>query len=113
MELNGFDKTIVAATFAETGEHETASQSSKSSGGKLPVEAPPKKPFGKMIFFGAISLTGYVILLTNQQAITDLYTMGGWHTAFPVGTALVFSFIHGAFASNLLSVLGIEAKGHH
>ncbi|KPK27931.1 MAG: hypothetical protein AMJ61_04065 [Desulfobacterales bacterium SG8_35_2] len=65
-----------------------------------------------MIIFGAISLFGYVLLITNQKLVTEAFTMGGWHAAYPVGTALIFSFVHGAFASNLLSVLGIEAKKH-
>jgi len=42
--------------------------------------------------------------------VTTTFTMGGWHTVFPVATAFFFSFIHGAFASNLLSVLNLEAK---
>jgi hypothetical protein len=29
---------------------------------------------------------------------------------YPVGAAFFFSFIHGAFASNLLSSIGLEAK---
>jgi hypothetical protein len=48
--------------------------------------------------------------MTHQGWVSEEYTMGGWHAAYPVVTALAFSFIHGAFASNMLSVLGIEAK---
>jgi hypothetical protein len=42
--------------------------------------------------------------------VTGAFTKGGWYAAFPILAALCFSFIHGAFASNFLSVLGIEAK---
>ena len=48
--------------------------------------------------------------MTDQGWVSENFTTGGWHAAYPVVTALVFSFIHGAFASNLLSILGLEAK---
>ena len=67
----------------------------------------------KTLVFGAMSGALYYIVFSNVDWVTKTYTMGGWHTVYPVGTALVFSFIHGAFASNLLALLGIEAKGSH
>jgi hypothetical protein len=69
-----------------------------------------KKPIGKMVVFGALSLGAYTFLFSNEGLVTNTYTLGGWHAIFPVGTAFAFSFIHGAFASNLLSVLGLEPK---
>jgi hypothetical protein len=69
-----------------------------------------KKPIFQMILFGALSLTAYIVLFKNQEWVTETYTQGGWHTFYPVLTAFLFSFIHGAFASNLLAVLGITAK---
>lgn len=69
-----------------------------------------KKPVGEMILFGAMSLVAYYLIFSNETLVTKTFTLGGWHAAFPVLTAFFFSFIHGAFASNLLSVLGLEAK---
>ncbi len=69
-----------------------------------------KKPIGKMVLFGAMSLGAYALLLSNMKIVTDTFTLGGWYGALPVGTAFLFSFVHGAFASNLLSVLGLEPK---
>lgn len=69
-----------------------------------------KKPVMSMLLFGCISITAYIYLMTHQELITNTFTKGGWYAAFPIVTALLFSFIHGAFASNFLSVLGIEAK---
>ena len=63
-----------------------------------------------MVLSGALSLGAYVMLFSNEGLITNTYTLGGWYAAFPVGTAFVFSFMHGTFASNLLSVLGLEPK---
>jgi hypothetical protein len=51
-------------------------------------------------------------LIKNQTWVTETFTKGGIYTAWPICTALAFSFIHGAFASNFLSVLGLEAKKH-
>ncbi len=69
-----------------------------------------KKPVLPMILFGSISLTSYVLLLKHQGWVTNTFTKGGWYAAYPIITAFFFSFMHGAFASNLLSVLGLEPK---
>ncbi len=63
-----------------------------------------------MLLFGAVSFAAYMYLFAHEGLVTKTYTLGGWHAAFPVMTAFLFSFIHGAFASNLLTVLGLEAK---
>lgn len=114
MELTSFDKTMSAATFAEAGEHETAKEMLEQGTSPEKMGAPSRKskpkPYGKTIIFGAISLSAYILLFRNETLVTHTFTMGGWHAVFPVGAAFFFSFIHGAFAGNLLSVLGLEAK---
>lgn len=70
----------------------------------------PKKPVTKMVLFGAMSMCAYFMVFSNETMVTKTFTLGGWHAAFPVMTAFLFSFVHGAFASNLLTVLGLEAK---
>jgi hypothetical protein len=69
-----------------------------------------KKPIGKTLLFGTLSAAAYTMLITKEALITNTFTLGGWYAALPVGTAFAFSFIHGAFASNFLSVLGLEPK---
>ncbi len=69
-----------------------------------------RKPFTGTLIFGAISFASYFMLLTHQEWVTDYYTRGGYYAAFPIVTAFWFSFMHGTFGSNLLSVLGLEAK---
>ena len=110
--MTEFDKNMAAVAFAEANEHGAAKDFVNSEGakGKKTAGSPAKKPVLQMLLFGAVSLTGYILLLRNEKLITSEFTMGGWHAAYPVLTALLFSFIHGAFASNLLSVLGLEAK---
>ncbi|MBU0567570.1 hypothetical protein KJ693_07605 [bacterium] len=70
----------------------------------------PKKPYGKMIFFGVFSLTLYIIVFTHQDMVMEYFSRGKWYAALPVITAFIFSFVHGAFASHLISVMGLEAK---
>jgi hypothetical protein len=69
-----------------------------------------KKPYLQTIIFGAISLTSYFVLFANEAWVTDTYTKGGYYAVYPIITAFWFSFMHGTFGSNLLTVLGLEAK---
>jgi hypothetical protein len=73
-------------------------------------QAKTKKPYLQTVVFGIISLSAYLYVFSNEKLVTDVFTRGGIYAAWPIGTALFFSFIHGAFGSNLLSVLGLEAK---
>jgi hypothetical protein len=68
-----------------------------------------KNTLKKTLAYGAISAALYAAVFTNAGAITSLFTKGGWYAALPVVTVFIFSFAHGAFASNLWSLLGIEA----
>jgi uncharacterized integral membrane protein len=113
MTISTFDKNMTAVAFAEAGEHDTARQilggNAVKQHGKSPVPT-KSKPYGKTIIFGTISISAYILLFTNEKLVTEIFTMGGWRWVYPVGAAFFFSFIHGAFASNLLSSLGLEAK---
>lgn len=114
MTMNEFDRDMTATTFAEAGEHGTARKimTDGDNQQKKAVPAPKKSYTLPMVIFGAMSIGLYVALFRYQGWVTDTYTKGGIYTAWPILTAFVFSFIHGAFASNLLSFLGIEAKKH-
>lgn len=113
MTISTFDKNMSAVAFAEAGEHDAARRilggNAAKQHGKSPAPA-KSKPYGKTIIFGTVSISAYVLLFTNEKLITEIFTMGGWRWMYPVGAAFFFSFIHGAFASNLLSALGLEAK---
>jgi hypothetical protein len=122
MILERLENLLTAATYAQSGEFETARSimnmkpfdNNATKGGSRMKQEPVKHPSNRYIApavgFGAISLSLYAGLLLKEGQVMDFFTRGGWYTVLPVGCAFLFSFVHGAFASNLLSALGIEAK---
>jgi uncharacterized membrane protein YraQ (UPF0718 family) len=71
---------------------------------------PKKKPIGKMILMGIISIAAYIAVFTNQEIVTKYCTEGGFYSALPIIAVFFFSFVHAPFASYVLSALGIEPK---
>ena len=75
-------------------------QHEKASRGKL---------IGKTIGLGLGAAALYAAVFTNSDTVMKYFTKGGIYAALPIVTVFAFSFVHGAFASNLWSLLGIEA----
>jgi len=75
-------------------QHETASRS---------------KLLGKTIGLGLGVAALYAAVFTNSATVMKYFTKGGIYAALPIVTVFAVSFVHGAFASNLWSLLGIEA----
>lgn len=69
-----------------------------------------KKPYSKMIITGIFSVALYAALLLNQDIINWYFGRGGVYAILPIITALIFSFVHGAFTGNFWTVLGVDAK---
>lgn len=69
-----------------------------------------KKPVGKMILAGIISLGMYALLLMKQDVVNDLFAKGSFYALLPIVTAFAFSFVHGSFTGNFWTVLGVEAS---
>lgn len=78
-------------------------------GKKMAKEINKKKPVGKTLGYGAITVAFYAAVFTNADTVTNYFSRGGWYAALPILTVFAFSFAHGAFASNLWSLMGIEA----
>jgi NAD(P)-dependent dehydrogenase (short-subunit alcohol dehydrogenase family) len=72
-------------------------------------EAGRKKMMGKTIALGLGAAALYAAVFLNTDLVMKYFTKGGIYAALPVATVFLVSFVHGAFASNLWSVLGIEA----
>lgn len=65
--------------------------------------------FAKAVSYGVFSAALYSVIFMNADKVMGYFTKGGLYAALPIATALVFSFVHGSFAHNLWSLLGIEA----
>ena len=63
----------------------------------------------RTIGLGVASAALYAAVFTNSGLIMTYFTKGGIFAALPIVTVFAISFVHGAFASNLWSLLGIEA----
>lgn len=70
----------------------------------------PKRPVGKTIVFGALTAALYAAVFWESDVLMKFFARGGLYAALPIATAIIFSFAHGAFASNLWSLLGIHAQ---
>jgi hypothetical protein len=68
------------------------------------------KPVGKTIVWGALSLGLYAAVFSHGSTLASLFAKGSWYTILPIATVFLFSLVHGAFASYLWSLLGIEAR---
>ena len=68
-----------------------------------------KKPVGKMLVMGLISIALDALLLARQDEVNILFGKGGWYAFLPIITAFVFSFVHGSFTGDFWTVLGVEA----
>jgi hypothetical protein len=67
------------------------------------------KLLGRTAVLGVASAALYAAVFTHSATVMKYFTKGGIFAALPIITVFVFSFVHGAFTSNLWSVLGIEA----
>jgi hypothetical protein len=88
------------------------SNSLNTKGGKIMANEQSiqkRKPWGQTIGYGAITVGLYAAVFLNADAVAQYFARGGLYAALPIATVFVFSFAHGAFASNLWSLLGIEA----
>jgi len=62
----------------------------------------------KTIGYGLITAALYGCVFWNADTVMSYFTKGGFFAALPVATVFIFSFAHGAFASNFWSLMGIK-----
>lgn len=67
------------------------------------------KPLKRTIFWGIISLAAYLLILLNQQAVTQYCARGGLSALVVIGAALLFYLLAGAFADSLGEAAGLRA----
>ena len=74
------------------------------------------KPIVKAIIWGIFTIAAYLAVFLNVDTVMGYLTRGGGVFAGVVlVTALLFSFVHGAFANYLIESLGLKplTKGGH
>lgn len=69
-----------------------------------------KKLILRTLLYGAVTAAMYAAMFVNPGPVAELFARGGLYAALPIATVFAVSFAHGAFSSNLWSVLGIEAS---
>ena len=67
------------------------------------------KLVGKTVALGLGTVAIYAAVFLNAGTVMRLFTKGGLYAALPIATVFIVSFVHGAFAHNFWSCLGIEA----
>jgi hypothetical protein len=67
------------------------------------------KLMAKTVGLGLAAAALYAAVFTHAGTVMKYFTKGGVYAALPIVTVFIFSFVHGSFASNLWSLLGIEA----
>jgi hypothetical protein len=70
-----------------------------------------RRPYLKLCLSGAASCVLYLLLYLHEAEIMSVFTRtDGLYPLLPVGAALLFSFVHGAFAGYFWDVLGITGR---
>ncbi|MFP4048837.1 MAG: hypothetical protein ACLFT8_02700 [Desulfovermiculus sp.] len=67
-----------------------------------------KKSRINALVYGAASVALYTAVFSFSGTIMSYVTKGGVWALAPVGAVFVFSWIHGNFASNVWTALGVE-----
>ncbi len=67
------------------------------------------KLISKTVGLGLATAAIYAAVFINSETVMKYFTKGGVFAALPIVTVFLVSFVHGAFASNLWSLMGIEA----
>lgn len=69
-----------------------------------------KKAKLSALLFGVASISLYAAAFHFADPMVALYAKGGIYCLLPVSTVFLFSYVHGNFASNVWTALGIEAS---
>jgi len=73
-------------------------------------ELTKKQALVRMISFGIASAAVYGAMFQNASAFAEMCARGGLYSAMPIAAVFLVSYVHGGFASNLWTALGINAK---
>lgn len=71
--------------------------------------ATTQKPVVRTMVFGVLTAAFYAAFFSYADTIAAHFAQGSYWAAGPIATVFCVSYLHGEFASNLWSVLGISA----
>ncbi len=64
----------------------------------------------RAVVFGVLSVALYAAVFSFSKQFLHFCAQGGFYNVFPVATVFLFSYVHGSFASNVWTAMGIEAS---
>jgi hypothetical protein len=73
-------------------------------------EMTKKQAVVRMIGFGAASAAVFGAIFHFANPLTEMFSRGGMYAAMPIATVFLVSYVHGGFASNLWTALGVNAR---
>jgi hypothetical protein len=117
-DSNKLETIPAAVAFAERGDSKTAMElmaGAADQGTRPPTQQrkgnPQRRAAAKRAtLFGAMSLGLYGVLFAYSDTIMHYFTMGGVHAVLPIATVFLFSYVHGTFAGELWTSMGITAS---
>jgi hypothetical protein len=64
----------------------------------------------RAVIYGMAAAGFLAAVFGNSSLVMAYFTKGGIYALLPVATVFIFSFVHGSFASNVWTALGITAS---
>jgi len=82
----------------------------KGETGMNPAQKQRRKAYPRVLIFGILAVALYAAVFLNTDLVMKYYAKGKFYCLLPVATVFIFSYIHGSFASNVWTALGICAS---
>lgn len=88
----------------------TISREIEKQGAHAMAETSKKQARSKALLFGVLSAAIYGAVFGNSELVMEYFTKGGFYNILPVVTVITVSYVHGSFASNVWTALGVNAS---
>jgi hypothetical protein len=79
-------------------------------GGSMETTNKKRNKLGRTVLFGTLTAGFYAGFFALADPVMSLTKQGGIYALIPVATVFLCSYVHGTFASELWSALGLEAS---
>ncbi|MGE4551969.1 MAG: hypothetical protein AB7D57_02590 [Desulfovibrionaceae bacterium] len=99
-----------ASRSKQTGRRAGLDGNAKPKGATFMAEMTRKQAARRAAVFGVLAIGLYAAVFTHTDFIMKYWTQGGVSALLPVATVFLFSYVHGSFASNFWTAIGIQAS---